>query len=134
MGQSTSALVESISSICDNALQPALNVNSTFLAYGSSLRQGLSAKQIAANVISRQQEFHPDMPGDKLSNGDNNLMNKLITVMIEEIIKAIQMNARVDIAFGPNSIVMNGTGGNAGGPVSVISTNPMPTSATGIIR
>ena len=57
-----------------------------------------------------------------------------VRILAEEIVNEIKNNARVDVAIPPGILTSFGTGANAGGPVSVFSTNTTPTVTNGIVR
>lgn len=95
-------------------------------------RPGLSAINIAANIIRRQAEAGAYV--GMLPDGSPNIMERMYVVIVEEMIKELRLNSRVDIAIPPGSITSFGTGANAGGPVSVFSTNTNPVTGNGILR
>ena len=97
-----------------------------------SQRPGVSAINIAANIIRRQPEagaYTGVMP-----DGSPNIMERMYVVIVEEILKELRLNARVDIVISPGSITSFGTGANAGGPVSIFSTNTNPVTGYGVLR
>ena len=58
----------------------------------------------------------------------------IINANFANIVNEIKNNARVDVAIPPGVLTSFGTGANAGGPVSVFSTNTTPTVTNGIVR
>ena len=51
-----------------------------------------------------------------------------------ETMDELRKNAVVEAVIPANTIVITATGGNAGGPVTVVGTNTNAIKATGIIR
>ena len=86
----------------------------------------------SANVIKRQSEF--GAPTGLLPDGSPNMMNSLIYVNMCETMDELRKNAVVEAVIPANTIVITATGGNAGGPVTVVGTNTNNIKATGIIR
>lgn len=95
-------------------------------------RPGLSAIALTTSIIKRLAEagietgVNPD--------GSPNIINQFVRIMSEEIIKEFKENAQVNIASGPGSVVSMGTGGNAGGQVTIVSSNIAPFGMLGLIR
>lgn len=95
-------------------------------------RPGLSAIALTSAIIKRLPEagietgVNPD--------GSPNKINQFVRILSEEVIKEFKDNARVTMVVEPGSIISTGTGGNAGGPVVVSSTNTMVSSAFGLIE
>lgn len=50
------------------------------------------------------------------------------------MVNEIKDNAVVNAVIEPGSVITTGTGANAGGPVTVISTNTMVSQLSGLIR
>lgn len=95
-------------------------------------RPGLSAMNIVANIIRRQPEagaYTGVMP-----DGSPNIMERMYVVIVEEVLREIRMNARVDLVISPGAITSFGSGANAGGPVTIFSTNTNPVTGYGILR
>lgn len=95
-------------------------------------RPGVSAIALAAAVISRLPEA--GINTDALDDGSQNKITAFVRIFAEEIVNEFKNNARVDVAIPPGVLTSFGTGANAGGPVSVISTNTIPTVINGILR
>lgn len=54
-------------------------------------------------------------------------------IRVEEIIKALKFDARVQTAIPIGGIQFMGTGVNGGGPIVITGTNIMPAKGDGII-
>jgi hypothetical protein len=91
----------------------------TPLILASTARPGLSPSKIAARIIQRQSEA--GIPVGPLPSGEISPDEIMERIRVEEIIKAITTEAVVDVAIKPGTVIQ-GTGGNAGGPVQVAGT------------
>lgn len=96
----------------------------------AKLRPGLDSGIISTAVVSRFNEA--GIPTGPLENGSANVMELYTKILVEEIVEAIQNDARSDIAVD-SGIVVTSAGANAGGPVVSTGSNPSPHTATGII-
>lgn len=125
-------IVNAVMGLMEKARAPFIPISAVILACSVFKRPGLSPMMIAANIIKRQSEF--GAPTGTLPDGSSNMMNALIYVMSDEIIKEIQRNCVVESVIPPGTMVITGTGANAGGPVAITATNTNPVKATGIPR
>jgi len=91
----------------------------TPLILASTARPGLSPTKIAARIIQRQAEA--GIPVGPLPSGETSPDEIMERIRVEEIINAITTEAVVDVAIKPGTVIQ-GTGGNAGGPVQVAGT------------
>lgn len=116
-----------------NAVRPALKmIPALLLICELKNRPGLSAIALTSAIIRRLPEagietgVNPD--------GSQNKINQFVRIMCEEIITEIKDNARVTCVIEPGSVVSQGTGANAGGPVVVMSTNTLLSQTLGLIE
>ena len=86
-------------------------------------RQGLSSEILTAAIVSRFKEA--GIPSGPLVNGQKNVMESLVEIMIEEIIDAIQRDMRIDVVVDPGMMVQS-NGANAGGPVVSVGQSIKP--------
>ena len=91
----------------------------TPLILASTARPGLSPSKVAARIIQRQAEA--GIPVGPLPSGEISPDEIMERIRVEEIIKAITTEAVMDVAIKPGTVIQ-GTGGNAGGPVQVAGT------------
>lgn len=128
------AWIDSISKMIDkvfSVVRPALPfIPPILLLCEIKNRPGLSAIALASAIIQR-------LPEAGINTGENpdgtpNMFNQMWRIASEEIVKEIKNNLRVSTVIEPGSIISQGTGGNAGGPVYVVSTNMLPTAAYGL--
>lgn len=78
---------------------------------GGKLRQGLSAQQIAARIISRQQEA--GAPVGVLVDGSDNVSERMEKIRIEEMVNAILTEAKIEVSIPPG-IPVSAVGGGIG--------------------
>mgnify|MGYP001579175568 CR=1 FL=1 len=104
--------------------RPKIPSFNKFLLLTAKKRPGLSSSKTTASILSRRNEagINPLSPE----------MEKLIRIMVEEIFKAFQQDAKLSISVD-SGITLNANGGNAGGPISVIGQTILPGSGTGVI-
>jgi hypothetical protein len=95
-------------------------------------RPGLSAIALTGAIISRLQENGFDTGVNP--DGSENMNNRFVKIMCEEIVKEIKDNAQVQVSIPPGSIMITGTGGNAGGPVQIVGYNSAMASIQGLIQ
>jgi len=112
---------------------PATPLPPPLLMVGAKLRPGLSARNIASRIISRQSEAGAPT-GDIFSEG-NNISESLETIRVQEITNAILTEAKVEITVAPGSIQTTSLGiGNFGAPVTSTGMNTNIVSGDGILR
>jgi hypothetical protein len=87
---------------------------------------------MAARVISRFSES--DAVNGEIFQEGNNVMTALMVITMEEIVNAIQTEAKVTTIIDPGAIIINASGANAGGPVTVVGTNINIPSAQGVVQ
>jgi hypothetical protein len=97
----------------------------------SSLRPGLSATKIAAEII-RKQSF-AGAPVGTLDDGSQNISEKMEAIRVQEIINALISDARITVTLYPGQVIQ-GMGANAGGPVPVIGATTTLGTGTGLIQ
>lgn len=112
--------------------QPASDLPPLLIMTGSKIRPGLSAKEMAARVISRFSQV--DAVSGEVFQGGNNVMTALEVIRMEEIVNAIQTEAKVSTVIDPSTIEVKASGANGGGPVEVTGTNTNIVSTNGIIQ
>lgn len=130
---SITSIVQNISSFIQNKMSiPLIPVPAIMLICSTIKRPGLSPMLIASRIITRQQDF--GAPVGVNIDGSPNMMNQLFYVIADEIVTALKMEGKVEVAIPPGGITTIGTGANAGGPVIVTSNNVTPISGNGIMR
>jgi len=97
----------------------------------ASLRPGLSATKIAAEIIRKQSDA--GAPVGNLDDGSENISEKMEVIRVQEIINALISDARITVTLYPGQTIQ-ATGGNAGGPIVVIGQTLTLGKGTGIIQ
>jgi len=95
--------------------KPVESLPPQLLLIGAKLRPGLSARNIASNVIARQSET--GAPAGDVFSENTNMMESMIVVVVEEIISALQLDAKIEVIIPPGVQVTTTGLGNMGGPV-----------------
>lgn len=126
------SIADTITALFEKA-RPALQPIPALIMLCSLMqRPGLSAALIAAAIIRRQSEA--GAPTGALPDGSRNVAEAMEVIRVEEILKAIKQNAKVEVVVPPGSITFTGTGANSGGPVVVTGTNVGAANIPGLIR
>ena len=99
---------------------------------GSVLRPGLSAKMIAARIISRQSESGRQV-GEIFADGPN-VEEEMEVIRIEEIINAILTESVVNVVIPPGIAITTTGVGNLGIPVISQGETKTIGIGNGIIR
>lgn len=111
--------------------QPAQTVPPQLIFLGAKMRPGLSAKNLASRVISRQSEAGL-ITGDSFADGPNT-HEAMEVIRMEEIINSLVTEARINVAIDPGiQITAIGTG-NLGIPVVSQGATINIGNGTGII-
>jgi hypothetical protein len=112
--------------------KPLGNLPTKLLATGSKLRPGISPSEIASRIISRQVEAGL-IVGDVFDDGQNTAQ-AMELIRIEEIIKALLTEAKIEIVIDPGVRVKTIGVGNLGAPVVSNGTTTSFAHGTGVIR
>ena len=127
-----------IQKICDgiekviNACRvPLTYIPATILVCSAIQRPGLSAMIIASNIIKRQTEA--GAPYGPAADGTANVAEAMERIRVEEMVKALKMDSRVQVGIPIGGIQFVGTGANAGGPVEVSGFNINNAHGDGIL-
>jgi hypothetical protein len=70
---------------------------------GAQFRTGLSPRKIASRIISRQHEA--GAPQGPLNDGSDNIEEKMEVIRVEEMIYALQNEAKVEVTVKPGQQV-----------------------------
>ena len=126
-------ILEALKSAISMMKQPADSLPPPLIMIGSKMRPGLSARDMAARVISRYSES--DAVGGEVFQDGNNIMVALEVIRMQEIVNAIQTELKVTTVIDPGAILIQSQGiGFAGTPVNSVGTNPMMVTTEGIVQ
>lgn len=135
----SSGLLDSISGVLDVLLsafsipeEPIEPLPPPLIMIGARLRPGLSAKTIAARIITRQSEAGL-VAGDVFADGGNT-SEFMELIRIEEIIDALLNDSVVNVVIDPGVAVMSTGVGNLGAPVVSFGMTTTMGIGNGIIR
>lgn len=112
--------------------EPVIPIPPVLLLCEIMNRPGLSAIALAASIIARLSA--EGFPTGVNEDGSENMNNKFILIMCEELVNEIQTNGVVQSSVAPGSISITGIGANAGGPISIQGFNDKVAEIKGIIR
>jgi len=91
----------------------------TPLILATKAKPGMSPSLIASRIIKRQSEA--GLPVGPLPSGQTSPAEIMERIRVEEMVSSLTSESRIDVAIQPGTSIQ-GTGGNAGGPVQVIGT------------
>jgi hypothetical protein len=98
---------------------------------GAPRRSGLSATKIASRIIQRKTEA--GLPVGALPSGGVSPDELMERIRIEEIIRAIQEDAKLTIAIPPGT-TLTAAGASPSGPVTVVGSTITLTTGYGVIQ
>lgn len=126
------SICQSISNLIDKVRAPLSAIPAIILICSAIKRPGLSAMMIAANIIRRQSEAGAPIGAN--IDGSRNIAEAMEVIRVEEMLKAIHLDGKVEVAIPIGGITSVGSGANSGGPVVITSVNTKPVSGYGIFR
>lgn len=98
---------------------------------GVPRRTGLSPTKIASKIIARKVEA--GLPVGALPSGEVSPDELMERIRVEEIIKALQQDAKLTIAI-PAGITVSASGISPAGPVTVVGSSILPFKGYGVIQ
>jgi len=133
MGNSSiSSVLSVLEAAFDIPRTPIESLPPPLLLFGARLRPGLSPRAITSSIIARQSESGAPV-GDIFSQ-QNNIMESMTMIIVEEIITALQVDAKIEIVIPPGVQVTTTGAGNLGGPVVSQGFTTSIGSGSGVIR
>lgn len=127
-----SSIVETLTNTLDSASMPANVLPPLLLKCISLQRPGLSAYKIATQIIENNRAI--GLPTEDNPDGSANLINQYTYNVVKSMVDAIKNDASVQVAIPMQSLLIQATGGNAGGPVTCVGTNLIDSLGNGIIQ
>lgn len=126
-------IANSIKDLFTNKLRkPANLVPGIIMLCSLVKRPGLSCIISVGNII--QELENNGIPTGPLPDGTPNLMNKMIRSIVCETIRSLKEDANIQITVPPGFINIVASGGNAGGPVTVVGSNINCPKGVGLIQ
>lgn len=95
-------------------------------------RPGLSAYKITTQIIQNNKAI--GIPTDPNPDGSDNKINQYTYNVVKCIVDAIKYDATVQVAIPMESLLIQATGANAGGPVTCVGTNLLDSIGNGIMQ
>lgn len=126
------AICDGILSVIEKVRVPFTYIPATILVCSAIKRPGLSAMVIASNIIRRQSEA--GAPCGPSADGSANIAEAMERIRVEEMVKALKMDARIQIGVPIGGIQIMATGGNAGGPIEVTGFNINNAHGDGVVN
>jgi hypothetical protein len=127
-----SDIIDNITNTLDSAKMPA-NVLPPFLLKCTALnRPGLSAYKIASRIIENNKAL--GIPVEDNPDGTANLINQYTYNVVKCMVDAIKNDASVQVAIPSQSLLIQATGGNGGGPVTCVGSNLLDSIGNGIMQ
>jgi hypothetical protein len=106
-------------------------VPTPLILIGAQTRPGLSATKIASSIIQRKSEA--GLPIGTLPSGGVSPDEIMERIRVEEIIKAIQQDAKITVAIPPGT-TLSAAGASPSGPVTVFGSTITLTTGYAIIQ
>jgi len=106
-------------------------VPTPLILVGAQTRPGLSAIKIASTIIQRKSEA--GIPIGTLPSGGVSPDEIMERIRVEEIIKAIQEDAKLTVAIPPGT-TLSAAGASPSGPVTVFGSTITLTTGYGVIQ
>ena len=127
---SITEIIDLISAAFNSINTPLPQLPPPLLLVGAQLRPGLSVTDIAARIISRQSEA--GLPTGNVYGDGPNTFEAMLLIVIEEIVNAIQTEARVDVSV-PLGIGVTTIGAGPTGPIVSQGATTTIVNALGIL-
>jgi hypothetical protein len=133
MGKSSlNNVLKLISGAFKSVKKPLTPLPPPLILTGSNLRTGLSAKDITARILARQSEA--GAPVGNVFSENGNISEKMELIRVEEIIKSLHLEGKVEIVIAPGVQVTAMGIGNLGGPVVSQGATTSLAYGQGVIR
>lgn len=126
------AVVNNITNTLESFEAPALTLPPFLLKCTAMARPGLSAYKIATNIIKDNEVL--GIPTGPNPDGSDNMINQFVYNIAKCFVDALQKDASIQAALPTQSLLIQATGTNAGGPVTCTGTNLYDALMSGIIR
>ena len=124
-------ICESITKLFTNALPPVPQLPRVLLVCSMRKRQGLSAIRSTSNIVKDLNKL--GIPTGPMPDGSPNLTVAFAFASTKENFRALKKDASVQVGVQPGSMMITGSGANAGGPVNIQGVNTSPSIAVGAV-
>jgi hypothetical protein len=127
-----SNIIDTMTNTLDSANIPANILPPLLLKCTALNRPGLSAYKIAAQIIQNNKAL--GIPVEENPDGSDNMVNQYTYNVVKCMVDAIKNDATVQVAIPMQSLLIQATGANAGGPVTCIGSNLLDSVGNGIMQ
>ena len=124
--------VNTVTNALESAKTPANVLPPLLLKCTALNRPGLSAYKITTQIIQNNKAI--GIPTDPNPDGSDNKINQYTYNVVKCIVDAIKSDATVQVAIPMESLLIQATGANAGGPVTCVGTNLLDSIGNGIMQ
>ena len=107
---SIETIADKIKSLIDTARKPFPLFPAIIMICSCIKRPGLSSIVSVANIIASNTKI--GIPTGTNPDGSPNLINAFVKNMVDEVVRAIQNDMQVQVAFKPGDIQISGTAGD----------------------
>ena len=123
-------ICKTISNFFDNIRPPFPQLSRILLVCSMIRRPGLSTIQSVSNIVKDLNKL--GIPTGPMPDGSANLTVAFTFASTKEIYRGIKKDMSIQVGVQPGTMASIGVGANAGGPVTVVSTNTTPSMGFGI--
>ena len=127
-----SNIVDTVTNTLNSVQTPANVLPALLLKSVSFYRPGLSAYKIASRIIENNKAL--GIPVEDNPDGTANLINQYTYNVVKCMVDAIKNDASVQVAIPSQSLLIQATGGNGGGPVTCVGSNLLDSIGNGIMQ
>ena len=127
-----SSVTERVDSLMDKFRQPASLLPAFLLRCVSLRRPGLSPMEITSTAIENIKST--GIPTEENEDGTPNLVNEYTYAVVKAVTDALKKQGAIQVVIPAKTLMIQATGGNAGGPVTCIGTNVTDSVAYGIMQ
>lgn len=124
-------ILNSINKVFDSIKTPIEPLPPQLILTGGNLRSGLSAEEMASEIIARQTEA--GAPFGNIFSESNNINEAMELIRCQVIVDYLITNGKIEIVI-PAGVPVIAYGANAGGAISVAGTTTNTASGWGVIR
>jgi hypothetical protein len=123
-------ICKTISNFFDNIRPPFPQLSRILLVCSMIRRPGLSTIQSVSNIVKDLNKL--GIPTGPMPDGSANLTVAFTFASTKEIYRGIKKDMSIQVGVQPGTMASIGVGANAGGPVTVVSTNTTPSMGFGM--
>jgi hypothetical protein len=126
------SIVNNVTNTLNSVNIPANILPPLLLKCSALTRPGLSAYKIATQIIQNNESL--GIPTGANPDGSENLINGYTYNVVKCIVEALKNDASIQVAIPMQSLLIQATGANAGGPVTCVGSNILDSLGNGIIQ